>query len=125
MNHADHLSQKECAAATGATAQAAALSRRYGGTFYFAVEKVAHQIGNFLPVRLQSEVPGVYEVIFEILKVPFVRFCACRREDFVIFSPDDQRWWLTVQARLPIPCPASSQQSGHVALPQYLQMTIA
>jgi len=113
---ADPLPQKE---------RAAALSCRYGETVNLTVEEVAHQISNFLPVRLQSEVPGVYQVIFEILKITFVRLYACRREDFVIFSPDDQRWWLTVQARLPIPCPASSQQSGHVALPQYLQMTIA
>ena len=42
-----------------ATAQEAALVCRQGGVFNLAIEEATYQLGNFLTMRLQSEVPGI------------------------------------------------------------------
>ena len=42
-----------------ATAQEAALVCRQGDVRNLAIEETTHQLGNFLTMRLQSEVPGI------------------------------------------------------------------
>ncbi len=72
-----------------AAAIMATLFGRQRGTCNLAVEKVAHEISNFLPMRFQSEVPGIQQVILEIFEIPLVWFRAGRGEDLVILAPDN------------------------------------
>ncbi len=59
--------------------------------------------GDYLEILLESEVARVKEMELKVLQVSLVRLGACRGEDLVPGSPDDQRRWLMLaQVRLPL-----------------------
>ena len=65
---------------------------RNGGSLPSQVlpQEAPDQPRDLVPVGLQGEVPGVKEVVFEILEVTLVGLGAGAGEHLIVLAPDDQ-----------------------------------
>jgi hypothetical protein len=90
---------------------------RYSGYIDFTFQKAADKRSDFRAMRFKCKVPGIDQVILEVIQIPLIRLGACSKEYLVFLAPDDQGRWLLFSV------PDTAQEKSQTARKSVIELS--